>query len=415
MKIAIYHNLPSGGAKRHTLEQVRELTRRGHELVEVAPNTADLAYCSFAPYVARRVVWDFQPARQLQRRLPFVGPYVHAIQGLATLRRLDRLNGAIARAIDAEGFDVVVAKDCHLAMNPPILRYLETPSLFQCHHGLRHRLADPTARQDGSATLAARLKGAYYAPATRLYQREFQACERASARAATRVLTNSRFSRQLIADYYGVDAGVIYPGINTATFRPLPEERENYVLSVGALIYGKGYRFLVAALGRIDPARRPTLFVAANSVDPAEERTVRELAAAAGVCLHLERIADDERLVRVYNQARAFVYAPIQEALGMAPLEAMACGTPVVAIAEGGVRETILDGETGVLVDRDEQTFADALDRLLADAPTRERLAAAGIANVREHWTWSRAVDRLEDELRNLAPTLDRRWNHTLA
>ena len=118
MRIAIYHNLPSGGAKRHTLEQVRELARRGHELVEFAPSIADLTYCSFKPYVREQRVFAFHPHQPLQRRLPLLTPYVHSVQGMATLQRLAQMNRIIAREIDDGGFDLALVKDCHISMNP---------------------------------------------------------------------------------------------------------------------------------------------------------------------------------------------------------------------------------------------------------------------------------------------------------
>jgi glycosyltransferase involved in cell wall biosynthesis len=122
------------------------------------------------------------------------------------------------------------------------------------------------------------------------------------------------------------------------------------------------------------------------------------MAAKLGVELHIERIMDDHRLVQVYNQALAFVYAPLQEALGMAPLEAMACGTPVVAVAEGGVRETVLDGVTGWTVERDTELFAERLETLLSDEQTRRGMGQAGPDYIRDNWTWQSAVNSLEDE-----------------
>jgi glycosyltransferase involved in cell wall biosynthesis len=172
----------------------------------------------------------------------------------------------------------------------------------------------------------------------------------------------------------------------------------DYVLCVGSIIYSKGYRFLISALACIDAGKRPKLFIAANSRDHEEEKVVRSMALRLGVELHIEEITDDERLVQVYNQAKVFVYAPMQEALGMAPLEAMACSTPVVAVAEGGVRETVLDGVTGLLVKRDVNAFVDRLETLLWNDKKRLHMGQAGVEYVRKNWTWSRAVDRLESE-----------------
>lgn len=83
-------------------------------------------------------------------------------------------------------------------------------------------------------------------------------------------------------------------------------------------------------------------------------------------------------LVRLYNQARAFIYAPILEPFGLVVLEAMACGTPVVAVKEGGVRESVIDGVTGWLIPRDPHIFADALGRLLSDEQLALTIGKAG-------------------------------------
>jgi glycosyltransferase involved in cell wall biosynthesis len=403
MRIALYHNLPSGGAKRHTYEQVRELARRGHEIVEFAPSTADVEFCSFEPFINGRHIFPLSPVAQLQQRIPLVTPYIHAAQGITTLRRTEQVNKQMAAAIDAGGFDFVFAKDCHIIMNPYVLRYLQTPTLFQCHHGLRHRLeyqSDQAHADDVS--LRNRLKASYYAPAHQTYRRKFEADEYNNIRHAKRIITNSKFSQQLLQDAYQVQSTVVYPGINTDLFVPLDSQKQDYVLCVGAVIYSKGYRFLISALGEVSKRRRPKLFIAANSRDPVEERVIRKLAAEKEVDLHIERITSDSRLVQVYNEALAFVYAPLQEALGMAPLEAMACGLPVVAVGEGGIKETVRDGQTGWVVARNEKLFAEVLVRLLSNLNERDRKAVTGIEYVRTNWSWQVAIDGLEQQFSHL-------------
>jgi glycosyltransferase involved in cell wall biosynthesis len=397
MKIALFHNLPSGGAKRHTLEQIRELVNRGYQITEFAPSTADLDYCSFKPFVQEQRIFEFSPPELLPRRIPFVTPYVHAVQGMNLLNQTDRLNRTIAKEIDAGSFDLVFVKDCHIAMNPYILRYLKTASVFQCHHGLRHRLARPEENGSGeSSDLVSQIKSVYYRPAKTLFLKQQYSDEKHNIQAASRVLTNSNFSKQLIHDYYDVNSFIVYPGINVDLFQPISVEEQDYVLSVGSLIYGKGYRFLVSAISRIEAGLRPRLFIAANTIDPAEEQIIRGMAEKRGVDLHIENIKDDQRLVCVYNQAKVFVYSPLQEALGMAPLEAMACGTPVVAVAEGGMRETVVEGETGWLVERDEVAFSQKLTSLLSNQALRQSMGDAGVSYVQQNWTWNRAIDRLE-------------------
>jgi hypothetical protein len=111
MRIALYHNLPSGGAKRHTFEQVRELARRGHTITEFAPSTADINYCSLAPYIGDRHIYNVTSQDDWNLRIPLLTPYIHAAKGIAKLQRTKRLNQVIAHEIDTGKFDLVFAKD----------------------------------------------------------------------------------------------------------------------------------------------------------------------------------------------------------------------------------------------------------------------------------------------------------------
>ncbi|HME02996.1 MAG TPA: glycosyltransferase, partial [Solirubrobacteraceae bacterium] len=97
--------------------------------------------------------------------------------------------------------------------------------------------------------------------------------------------------------------------------------------------------------------------------------------------------------------AALLAYAPRLEPFGYAPLEAAAAGVPTVAVAEGGIRETILDGVTGLLVSRDERDMANAIGRVLGDVDLRTRLGIAANERARRRWRVDDAVARLENEL----------------
>ena len=100
-----------------------------------------------------------------------------------------------------------------------------------------------------------------------------------------------------------------------------------------------------------------------------------------------------------YRRAGVVAFAPHLEPFGLVALEAAACATPVVGVREGGVRETVVDGETGYLTDRDPVAFAAALARVL-DNPDRARcLGEKARARVLADWTWDRSADALEAHL----------------
>ena len=68
--------------------------------------------------------------------------------------------------------------------------------------------------------------------------------------------------------------------------------------------------------------------------------------------LKILNLISDEELVLLYNKAKMVVYAPYCEPFGLVPLESMSCGTPVVGVGDGGVKETVINGKTGILTGR---------------------------------------------------------------
>ncbi|MBN1678565.1 MAG: glycosyltransferase family 4 protein, partial [Candidatus Thermoplasmatota archaeon] len=161
----------------------------------------------------------------------------------------------------------------------------------------------------------------------------------------------------------------------------------------------KGFDFLIRSLALVAPAVRPRLVLVCNGVDPGWREYLEQLAASLGVLLEIRVLVGDEELVSFYNRAALVLFAPYLEPFGLVPLEAMACGTPVVAVREGGVKESVVDGETGILTERDERKFSEAASALLAD---KERCGAMGrraIEVVRGFWTIEHAGQRLSDHL----------------
>ena len=102
-----------------------------------------------------------------------------------------------------------------------------------------------------------------------------------------------------------------------------------------------------------------------------------------------------------WDAALVMVYAPRLEPFGLAPLEANACGLPVVAVAEGGVRETIIDQVNGLLVDCNPAAMGATIQRLRDDPALARQLGAAGRKLVEANWGVEQATDRLERQLKS--------------
>lgn len=187
-----------------------------------------------------------------------------------------------------------------------------------------------------------------------------------------------------------------YLGIDSQRFAFSDECRDPFVLSTGEFIERKGVEFIIRAVAAT--MSRPLLVWVANRADAGYLERAKIIRAIAGSGPGREA-AGIQDLVRLYQRATAFVYAPLLEPFGLSPLEACACGTPVIAVAEGGVRETIRPMESGLLVERDPAHMAVAINRLMGDEATARQLGRKGAGNVREAWTLEAATERLEGHL----------------
>jgi glycosyltransferase involved in cell wall biosynthesis len=148
---------------------------------------------------------------------------------------------------------------------------------------------------------------------------------------------------------------------------------------------------------------RPQLRWIGNVADPTYKQEVIRFAERKGVDLQLLISISDERLVELLNTAKLMMYAPHLEPFGYAPLEANACGLPVVAIAEGGVRETVEHDVNGLLAEALPECMAAAATSLLKDEGYRMQMGRKAAEHVRSKWSHIAAVDRIEKELAEVA------------
>lgn len=389
MRIAVYHNLHSGGGKHSTYEIVRRLAGR-HRVDLFCTSTADTDFFDPREFVEDNIVFEFRPGRLF--RSPF-GRLNQAVRW-RDLTRFEQVQRQIAAQIDGRGYDVVYVHPCQFTQSPSVLRYLRTPSLYHSREPFR-RLHEPTIprpyRNTGHRRLLDRID-----PLPKVYDRQLRQVDARNARLATLVVTNSYFTREALYHIYGVNASVVYHGVDRETFRPLGLARGPFVLSVGALTPAKGLDFIIESLGHIAANIRPELVIVSNYQEPQEHAYLESLAAEKQVRLTMLTMIKVDELVRLYNTARATLCAQVLEPFGLVALESMACGTPVVAVAEGGVRESLTDGHTGLLVNRDPHEFAAAVERLLTDSAFAERLGQQGRADVDKRWTWERTVRQIE-------------------
>jgi len=403
LRIAVFHNLPYGGGRRTVYEFNKGLSRR---------HTLELFIFSFAPegkqdpaeFTSRTHRFTFRDIF-LIRPFGFLNSCLNIINWL----RLDRLYFQIASGINHGGYDLALVHGSfyHYAHNPGLLRYLRIPTLYYCQEPARaiyeQRLGkDKVIKNLESKIYFYLLFGAYFL--SDLFVRLYDRSNIRQTRAL--VLTNSRYTQKYLHRIYGITARVNYLGADCGVFRPLDVPRENLVLSVGHLTFRKAHDFVIRAIGNIPAHKRPHLTIICPTMDSLEEKAYNDsyhkLTVELGVSLSIEVGLSDAELVRFYNRARITACAPIDEPFGLVAVESMACATPVVAVAEGALNETVINNQTGILTARDIGEFSQAMERLLGDEPLRNRMAVNGLRHVTENFTWEKSVDRLEQEIEGL-------------
>ena len=393
MKIAVFHNLPSGGAKRALRNHVRRLTKLGHLVDVYVPSTADEEFLSLRNDAHSLRVFPAKTtilggAWSTIRYVPLVG---------VSLFDLERTEREIAETIDRGDYDVVFSEQDRFTSSPFFLKYVRKPLVYYCQQPSRIQEAsiECVYRDTGYKNIQSVWQSMWaWAFSKRLFE-----LDRLNASFANYILANSYFSRESIMRAYGLNSSVSYLGVDTTLFRPMGLSRENLVLTVGSCTPAKGFDFIVKSISRINPSTRPKLIVVSNSVDLKWRSCIEELARRLTVDVEIRSMIEDEELVQLYNTAKLVLYAPYLEPFGLVPLEAMACGTPVVAVKEGGVRESIVHDRSGILVDRNEEMFAKATETLLRDSLGREAIARGASRTIVASWTLEAAGDRLYGHL----------------
>ncbi len=382
MRIAVFHHLPSGGALKLVAQSASLLAARGHE---VALFTFSSAEQEFAPWPVQGTV-EVEPLE---------------LGGAGELRRYRRATRALAARIAAWRPDVAWVEKCRLIGHPPIVNALAVPTVLHTHEPRRMRALEALAPVDTAAV------GVEAPPSPRHGPREFLAklpraawhwrvarADRAAIRGAGRVLTSSQFTVEWLRRAYGVSARVLAPGVDTARFAPSHAPRERRIVTVGRLVPWKGHDFVLDVLAGLPADARPAWDVVCDEVPPDERARFEARARAAAIAVRIHERIGEERLVQLYQTARVVLCAAVREPFGLVPPEAMASGTPVIAVREGGFAETVDDGVTGTLLPRDAAQWREALLRYLHDDALVSRQGAAGVARVQAHWSAAGWVER---------------------
>jgi glycosyltransferase involved in cell wall biosynthesis len=259
------------------------------------------------------------------------------------------------RSFDLSGFDLVISSNHASAKNvrtPP-----GVPHVCYCHTPMRYAW-DPSFLQGESIGAITRR----IAPLATAWLRHV---DRKRAAGPDVFVANSTFVAERIRQAYGRESTVIHPPVHVEEFLENPRDPGDAYLVFGRVV---PYKKVGVAVQACEQLGRP-LLVAGDGRDLA---LVRELGGSHAT--FLGHVADDD-VPRLFAEARALLFPGLED-FGIVPVEAQAAGLPVIAFGEGGARDSVIDGETGVLYKPGSpQALAGAIERFessrFGEAPLR--------------------------------------------
>lgn len=382
MRFAVYHPWVylRGGAEKILVEL---LERSNHDWT-VYTHHHD-AQATFEELRGPEVV-ELTPRVSVRRSL---GPLAHAAKTMATAKLPD--HGAQGLLVSSEGLG-----DLLLARN-------DLPAVAYCHTPLKI-LHDPQTRA------GLKERDPKKAAALKVLGGPFQQVDKALWKRYQHVLVNSdevrqRVLRGRLADEDRIE--VLHPGVDLQRYalteeelaeRDLRRADEPLFLVAGRVLWWKNIELAIEAFRIAKANGMPGRMIIAGQVDEKSRDYVAGLRTRAiGLPITFE---DDRRLTQLYQDATALIFTSPNEDWGIVPLEAMASGTPVLAVDAGGPSESVLHGETGWLLPNDPQAFAWQMHAVAASAVGRpsELLRMGQLCRVRaSEFTWDRFVARLDE------------------
>lgn len=332
-------------------------------ILDIVPEAELFTLFHFAGSVSQKIESRVIHTSSLQRLARRIGDY----------RQLLPLFPRAVREFDLRAFDLVISSSHCVAKG---VDAKGKPHLSYCHTPMRYiwdRFDDYFPRSKPLRRAAA----VSIVPWLRRWDVK-------TAGGVTEFVANSSFVRERIRRYYKRDAEIVHPYVDDAFLNaPLQEERDDYHIVVSALVPYKKIELAVeAAHGR-------KLVIIGGG--PLLEQLRARSGPPRNLNVELMGSVSRDRIIERLARARSLILPGVED-FGITPLEAMALGTPVVALGEGGVRDSVQPGRTGIFFDTPEvEALGRALDEVEARTWDRQAIRAHAA-------TFSRA--RFDAELR---------------
>ena len=407
MKIAVWHNLHSGGGSRALQYHIQGLVEKGHH-VEV---WADKPNADGFMHLPEKVKLHKVPLKYDEQQTSLKERFVSLFfEKDVNMKAMEKHCMECASEINEGGFDVLFANSCFYYGVPfisrfvnkiPKILYLGEPNryLYEAMPEQIWEAPEETINKWSSKFWVYFFSNTWRTNKYRVYVRE----ERKNFQAFDKVLVNSYFSMESCKRAYGLISEVCYLGVDNSLFKPVNiSKTSSYVVGLGGFYGHKNPELAIKSVGAVKE-NRPKLLWIGNMVDDKYWIEMVALARSLEVTLEVKKMVTDQQLVELLSNAICMIYSSNLEPFGFAPLEANACGTPVIAVAEGGVRETIIHRKNGFLVNQNPEEIAQYISQLSENQPLRKEMSEFSVDNVEKNWSLSSCSKRINRAIESMA------------
>jgi glycosyltransferase involved in cell wall biosynthesis len=402
MRIAIWHNLPSGGGKRTLYNHIKALKEHGHY---IEGWTTDYASQDYLP-LSEIIIEHCKPiTKNLQKLDKFKSPIRQTIKKIHLLKNHCK---ECTEEIEKEGFDLIFANSCGLTYMPyiglfakiPVVTYLGEPNRLLYEASEIGNIWEMPSF-DFSIRGINRLRKDLLTT----YSRRIQVSEEIkAAKSCSRILVNSLYSRESIKRAYGINSSVCYLGVDEKLFHSDNDiPKKPFVVGMGSIVKGKNVDMAIHVIAKIPTYQRPQLKWISNGFAPDYFNAITTLAKKLKVEFMPLIDIKDEKLTEVLSEAAVMIYTSQLEPFGLAPIEANMCGTSVVGVAEGGIRESVKNQINGFLVnDYQIDEMANLILQFITDMNYAKQMGKQARTHVLKYWNWKQMADNIENEIQSI-------------
>jgi glycosyltransferase involved in cell wall biosynthesis len=360
MKIAFFHELHSGGARRASNELARVLRDK---------NTVDLFFVDELPEKKEEIFYNHVYYFSfLSKKWKGKDSKARVYRDTFELIALNKLHKEIAYQIDQANYDVILVFPSKLTQAPFVLKYLKTKTVYFAMEPLRI-VYDSTNKIPENLDVFRYI----YEWINRLSRKVI---DKSNINAANMIIAPSKYSAEFSSRVYKKKIDIAYLGINSQFFTRKKVKREFDILFVGSKDAVNGYEFFKEVIKNVKT-----------------KTTNREV-------LFENEWLNDIQIRDLYRKTKILVATSYKELLGLIPLEAMSCGVVTLAVDEAGYRETIINKKNGFLITRNAKAFAEKIDFLLNNNNLLNDMSDYAAHNASELWDWKIRGKELENLLK---------------